>query len=158
MEGFIGAWRAFSQLTNAPLLVSPRGAPVPKADWGPQFGLPKLPCLAVKIVLPCWAQVSAMIHDFPRVKETLLQGDVKSRSVAWKRWAPGAAESQVAGGGGLPGVAITGVARRIASKFENRWMQQAFSQKEVVSSIMQGQNCCTAGMARDREESDTSAQ
>ena len=135
MESFIGAWRAFSQLTNAPPLVAPRGAPVPKAEWGPQYGLTKLPCLAEKIVLPCWAQVTEMIQDFPRVRESLLQGDVKSRSVAWKRWTPGAAESQLAGGGGLPGVATTGVTRRIASKLESRWMQQAFTQKEVISTF-----------------------
>ena len=135
MECFIGAWRAFSQLTNAPPLVAPKGAPVPKAAWGPQYGLPKLPCLAEKIALPCWTQVTDMIHDFPRVRETLLQGDVKSRSVAWKRWAPGEADSQIAGGGGLPGFAITGVSRRIASKLETRWMQQAYCQKKIISSL-----------------------
>ena len=49
IEQMTVAWGAFSVLTGAPLLVGNRGDRLPKADWGPSVGLPKLPCLAQRV-------------------------------------------------------------------------------------------------------------
>ena len=84
------AWRAFSALTGAPLLIGNRGERLPKADWGPSVGLPKLPCLTQRIVLPRWGQVKDMLAQFPkyRGRAELKEEAPKSLSVLWKRWAP----------------------------------------------------------------------